>query len=71
MFWTSFCARARLAIEVDGIGHDMGDRPQRDLRRDLWLSARGVTVMRIAASELVHDIDTAADAIIRVAAERA
>jgi very-short-patch-repair endonuclease len=64
-----FCAKARLAIEIDGISHDMGDRPQRDLRRDAWLEARGVTVVRIAASELTRGIDEAADAIVRMAAE--
>ena len=44
-----FCAKARLAVEIDGVSHDMGDRPRRDIRRDAWLEARGVTVMRIAA----------------------
>src|ERR1700689_3124885 len=29
-----YCAKARLAIEVDGASHDMGDRPQRDIRRN-------------------------------------
>jgi very-short-patch-repair endonuclease len=65
-----YCAKARLAIEIDGISHDMGTRPQRDLRRDAWLEARGVTVMPIAASELMRCMDEAADAIVRMAAER-
>jgi very-short-patch-repair endonuclease len=65
-----YCAKARLAIEIDGASHDMGDRPQRDIRRAAWLEARGVTVMRIAASELARGIDDAADAIIRMAADR-
>jgi very-short-patch-repair endonuclease len=65
-----YCARARLAIEVDGASHDMGDRPQRDLRRDEWLGERGITVMRIAASELAR-ADEVADAIARMAAEMA
>jgi very-short-patch-repair endonuclease len=65
-----FCAKACLAVEIDGVSHDMGDRPQRDIRRDAWLTARGVTVMRIAASELTYRIDEAADAIVRMAAER-
>jgi very-short-patch-repair endonuclease len=64
-----YCAKARLAVEIDGVGHDMGDRPQRDIRRDAWLATRGVTVMRIAASELQYRIDEAADAIVRMAAE--
>ncbi len=65
-----YCAKARLAIEVDGVSHDMGTRPQRDLRRDAWLEARGVTVARIAARDLMGSIDEAADAIVRMAAER-
>jgi very-short-patch-repair endonuclease len=32
-----YCAKARLAIEIDGISHDLGDHPQRDQRRDAWL----------------------------------
>jgi very-short-patch-repair endonuclease len=64
-----YCAKARLAVEIDGASHDMGDRPQRDVRRDAWLEARGVTVVRIAASELTHGIDEAADAVVRMAAE--
>jgi very-short-patch-repair endonuclease len=62
-------AEARLAIEIDGISHDMGDRPQRDARRGAWLKARGITVMRIPASELAGRIDEAADAIVRMATE--
>ena len=30
-----FCSKAKLAIEVDGIVHDMGDNPERDVARDL------------------------------------
>jgi very-short-patch-repair endonuclease len=62
-----YCATARLAVEVDGIGHDMGDRPQRDLRRDAWLSAQGVSVVRIPASEVMRAVDDVVDAIVRAA----
>jgi very-short-patch-repair endonuclease len=61
-----YCAKARLAIEVDGISHDMGDR---DMRRDAWLEARGITVVRIPANELTRSVDEAADAIVRMAAD--
>ncbi len=64
-----YCARARLAIEIDGISHDMGDRPQRDIRRDAWLKKQGVTVLHIRACDLTNGIDEAADAIVRMAAE--
>jgi very-short-patch-repair endonuclease len=47
----------------------MGDRPRRDECRDAWLKKHGVTVIRIAAAELTHGVDEAADAIIRLATE--
>jgi len=64
-----YCAKARLAVEIDGRIHEIGDRPQRDFRRDAWLEAQGVTVMRIAASELTRRIDETADGIVRKAME--
>jgi very-short-patch-repair endonuclease len=63
-----YCAKARLAIEIDGMSHDVGDRPERDRRRDAWLEAHGVTVMRIPAGELARRVDEAVDAIVRMAA---
>jgi very-short-patch-repair endonuclease len=65
-----YCAKARLAIEIDGLSHDLGDRPQRDVRRDAWLEERGVTVMWIAAAEAMRHVDEVADAIVRMAAAR-
>jgi len=64
-----YCAKARLAVEIDGMSHDMGDRPQRDMRRDTWLEKHGVTVVRIAANDLTREIDEAANAIVRMASE--
>jgi very-short-patch-repair endonuclease len=65
-----YCAKARLAVEIDGVSHDMGDRPQRDERRDAWLKKGGITVVRIPAMELRNGIDEAADAIVRMAMEK-
>jgi very-short-patch-repair endonuclease len=65
-----YCPKARLAIELDGASHDMGDRPQRDMRRDAWLKAHSITVVRIPASEVLQDMDEAADAIVRMAAAK-
>jgi very-short-patch-repair endonuclease len=62
-----YCAKARLAVEVDGIGHDMGDRPQRDFRRGAWLPAQGVSVLRIPASRVMLAIDEVVDSIVRAA----
>jgi very-short-patch-repair endonuclease len=65
-----YYAKAHLAIEIDGISHDMGEQPQHDEQRDAWLKKHGVTVMRIPASELSRNIDEAADAIVRLATEK-
>ena len=64
-----YCAKANLAAEIDGMSHDMGDRPSRDEHRDAWLKKHGVTVMRIAARELMQSVDETADAIVRLASE--
>jgi very-short-patch-repair endonuclease len=64
-----YCAEARLAVEVDGMSHDLNDRPERDASRDAWLKARGLTVMRIAANEVMRNADEAADTIGRMTTE--
>jgi very-short-patch-repair endonuclease len=63
-----YCAKAGLGIEIDGISHTMGDRPERDERRDIWLKKHGVTVLRIPAVDL-RDADEASDAIVRLTME--
>jgi very-short-patch-repair endonuclease len=65
-----YCAKARLAVEDDGISHDMGDHPQRDGLRGAWLRTQGLSVVRVAAIEVMRDIDEVVDALVRAAAER-
>jgi very-short-patch-repair endonuclease len=65
-----YCAKANLAIEIDGISHDMADRAARDERRDAWLKKHGVTVVRISAAELMRGVDEAADAVVPLALEQ-
>ncbi|WP_201739169.1 endonuclease domain-containing protein [Flavisphingopyxis soli] len=58
-----YCAAAKLGIEVDGVAHDMGDRPERDARRELVLNQQGIEIMRIRAGDIVRDVDAAVEAI--------
>ena len=60
-----FCAKAKVCIEIDGIAHDMGDRPARDTQREAWLRGEGVEVMRIAATEVLRSPENIAEAIVR------
>ena len=61
-----YCPAVMLAIEVDGLAHDFGNRPQRDDVRTEWLQSQGIQVLRIAAKDVVADPDEVADALIRL-----
>ena len=53
-----YCPAFRLASEVDGMAHDMGNNPARDVRRDAWLQDKGYRVLRIPAREIGEDVET-------------
>jgi len=52
-----YCAEKRLAIEVDGEAHSVGDNPQRDARRDAFLKSRGVRVLRFSAEHVFREMN--------------
>jgi very-short-patch-repair endonuclease len=58
-----YCASCRLVVEVDGEAHSMGDNPARDLRRDRWMHAEGLRVLRFTASQVVKDVQSVVTAI--------
>jgi very-short-patch-repair endonuclease len=65
-----YCSDARLAIEVDGAAHERGDRPARDERRDDWFRACGITTLRIAAVEVLSDVDAVLQYVVTQARSR-
>ena len=65
-----FCARANLAIEVDGISHDMGNRPARDHARDAWLSERRIDTVRIPARDVLKNPNEVAESIVAIVRAR-
>ncbi|WJY18763.1 endonuclease domain-containing protein [Alteriqipengyuania flavescens] len=65
-----YCTSKKLAIEIDGISHDMGDNPARDRKRDAWLLSQGIHVVRIAASEVLRDPLEVADGLAKLCADR-
>ncbi|MBU7579594.1 MAG: DUF559 domain-containing protein [Porphyrobacter sp.] len=61
-----YCAAVKCAFEIDGIAHDMSDRPAQDDARDTWLANQGITVVRIPASEVLAGPTDVAEAILRM-----
>jgi very-short-patch-repair endonuclease len=51
------CLSHRLIIEVDGEGHGFGDQPRRDVARDTLLRRDGFRVVRVAARNVLKDMD--------------
>jgi very-short-patch-repair endonuclease len=65
-----YCAKARLAVEVDGGAHNRSDRPARDDARTQWLAVQGLEVLRIAAVDVERDLDAIVRLIVATAVER-
>ena len=61
---------AKVGIEIDGIAHDMGERPERDRIRDDWLQQRGIEVVRVPAKEVLKSVEQAAHSIILYCLDR-
>ena len=58
------CLERRLVIEVDGEGHSFGDQPGRDAARDAILQREGFHVLRIAARDVLKDMDAVLSYIV-------
>ena len=63
------CLERRLIIEVDGDGHSFGGQPQRDAARDALLKREGFHVLRIAARDVLKDMDAVLRSIIAACSE--
>jgi very-short-patch-repair endonuclease len=62
-----YCPKAKLAIEVDGIAHDMGDQPGFDSARAAVLADLGIETLRIPAIDVLRDPAEVADRIVKYA----
>jgi len=52
-----YCHAARLAVEVDGAGHDDPDQIAHDERRSRWLATQGVEVLRVRSTDVRDHLD--------------
>ena len=60
-----YCDEFRLAVEIDGQSHDHPDRINRDRHRTDWLNRQGIRVIRLAARDVLADMDGALGVIRR------
>lgn len=58
------CLTSRLAIEIDGVAHDMAGRAARDGIRARFLQENGYTVLRVSARRVLADVTGTAEAIV-------
>lgn len=65
-----FCYEAALCIEVDGLAHELGSNPQRDQRRDEWLSKEAIRTLRIAATDIRDNLEGVIAFILEACCQR-
>ena len=58
------CLGHRLIVEIDGEGHSFGDQPRRDAARDALLRRDGFDIMRVAAKDVLRDLDSVVTGIV-------
>ena len=65
-----FCAAAKLAIEVDGWGHDNARSVQADATRSHFLRAQHIATLRVPAKAVLETLEGAVARIVEVCGER-
>lgn len=65
-----YCHGAKVAFEIDGISHDMGDQPEFDANRDRELNTLGVEVARIAAADVLKNVEAIAEGMVKLCLDR-
>ena len=59
-----YCASARIAIEIDGDSHYIGDTPAYDKAREEFIEDNGITMLRFTNQEVMKSIEGALQTIL-------
>jgi len=59
-----FIRERALVIEIDGSPHDYGDQPERDAVREKYLTESGYRILRIAAGDVMRNLEGALKYIV-------
>ncbi|MDB5468947.1 MAG: hypothetical protein JWR84_507 [Caulobacter sp.] len=62
-----YCAKARLAVEVDGAFHYEAGAPEYDAERDAYVARYGIRTLRLPAQLVLKDMSVAVDTILAAA----
>ena len=65
-----YCARAKLAVEVDGTAHDGIDAARRDANRSAFLRSRGIATTRIPATTILADPEPVVMRLVEICEDR-
>ncbi|MEM7666491.1 MAG: DUF559 domain-containing protein [Pseudomonadota bacterium] len=65
-----YCAKAKLAVEVDGKAHDCISVRRKDANRSAFLKSRGVATLRVPAEVVLKEIEVAVTRIVEVCVSR-
>lgn len=58
-----YCPAARLAVEVNGMGHDHPERMASDRRRTAWLATQRIEMLRLTAEDVRVNLEGVLGAI--------
>lgn len=59
-----YCGAAKVGVEVDGIAHEMGARPEKDKMRDGWLRQQGFRIVCVPAVQVLRSPSNVAASIV-------
>ena len=59
-----YCPSAKLVFEVDGRIHDFAEAVEHDSKRDAYICDLGLKIIRLAASDILADVDAVAEGLI-------
>ena len=65
-----YCPAAKLAIELDGSGHDYSQREKRDHAREEFLAGQGIALVRFWNHQVREELDSVLEVIWSALEER-
>ena len=65
-----YCAKAKLAVELDGSQHYEPEGKASDSKRDTWLAEQGVRILRLSNLDVNRNFDGVCEEILKHMEER-